>query len=333
MAGKEGEMSSMFTTRIGAVGAALALLVAQPVGAGAQPSAGRGQAASLPDLRAGQMVWVTTTSGREHGGRVVPGLPAELLIAEPGGERRFDPAEIGIIEMAVRDNVRDGVRNGALVGGAGMGAFISVVAVLVCSVDGCSGDAAQLIFAWTGLGAGAGVLLGGVVDASTPTRRVVHPTARATAIHGVTAGQVVWITTTDGRTVEGKVLAASRSAIDLAARNTRQSFPMSEVRTIEARRRDGLGNGFRNGAIAGAAGMAGALVIGQASNGACCQADTTWLWTGMGAGVGALAGGGLDALLHAREVLYPARPDTPVSVSIAPMIRPRGAGLGVSIRW
>ncbi len=141
------------------------------------------------------------------------------------------------------------------------------------------------------------------------------------------------MTTEDGKEQEGRLVSFTPAGVQLKLPNgTVVAVPMNTIQRVDVR--DGLGNGARNGAIAG--GLIGLLSViafksdcgHECDDGYVAFAVTALLaYTAMGAGVGA----GIDALIHGRETIYSSK--APRQVAVAPLITPHGAGVRVGVRW
>ena len=121
----------------------------------------------------------------------------------------------------------------------------------------------------------------------------------------------LWITTTDGRLVEGRLIDLTPAELRIATPGGERLVSWTDVGLVEARVRDPLANGIRIGALTGGIGMAGfAGVIATlvCALGDCDSSVATFalVMTGLGAGAGAFVGGAVDAAHRSRQVVHPA---------------------------
>ena len=323
-----------FRSRWSTVGTAVVTLLATVPSARAQTPQ-QGQPASVRSaLPPDAVIWVTATDGREWQGRVVSASGPELRLAGRSGQVSVDWDEIGLVEANVQDPIANGVWNGALTGGLSAAGFAGFIVALVCSIEGCdASDVTEFALLWSGVGAGVGAATGALVDRARPSRQVVHPELTRTQLGDLRLGERVWVSTRDGRLLQGRLLDSSAANLALAAAGARIPVAIEAVESVAVERADGLGNGIRNGVLGGAGAMAGLLLVGQASSGSCCEPLTTVYWTAVGGGIGALAGAGIDAFLPSREVAFRPGGRGAASMRVAPTLERAGVGLRVSVRW
>ena len=183
-----------------------------------------------------------------------------------------------------------------------------------------------------------GLLVGTTGSADSQT---VPPTSPSVA-DVVSIGRTVWVTTTDGRAHQGVVFSLSASMLELLTDHRKVVLSFGDVSKVEVEFRDSLTNGIRNGLLAGALSGVALGIFSAASD--CghptlyisfCSPDGFIRAAGMvgllGAGIGTVAGWGVDASTHQRRVIY--RAAGSVSVDVVPLIAARGAGVGVVARW
>jgi hypothetical protein len=148
-------------------------------------------------------------------------------------------------------------------------------------------------------------------------------------------GERAWVTTGDGREIEGEVVDRSEARLILRTRTGTSSFTAGDVRAIDTT--DPIRNGTMIGATVGAAGMVVPAILGSlivCGEEDCSAADVLMVngvLIGMGAGIGAAVGALSDSLRVRRVPLY--RRGTAPSVSVAPIIGPHRLGGGSVIRW
>jgi hypothetical protein len=148
----------------------------------------------------------------------------------------------------------------------------------------------------------------------------------------ISGGQRVWVTTTDGRVFTGNLVLFTPAGVVVRKGGADARIEFGDVRKIEVP--DRLGNGIRNGAIAGGV-LYGTMSIAFAAGECEGHCDgvvpfaliTTAVGAGLGAGIGAL----VDYLTVGRDVIYSASP--PASVRFAPILAPARAGVRVRISW
>jgi hypothetical protein len=126
----------------------------------------------------------------------------------------------------------------------------------------------------------------------------------------------VWVTQADsGEVVRGRLVELSAASLAvLTPDNRRVEIPVDRVLRIEGR-----GDSVKNGALIGAAVMAGLSLFGCQGTTSAGQCSAFVL---ANVGVGALMGVGVDALIPGRSTLY-SKPATPG----------RGAGLQLKLRF
>lgn len=142
-------------------------------------------------------------------------------------------------------------------------------------------------------------------------------------------GEKVWVTTNDGVVRTGHVIRLSQSAISLLVGGGTTSLDFAQIARIE--KSDSLVNGLRNGAVAGGSAMAMLSTFGGYFGGGDESANVAVALTlsAIGAGVGTLVGGLIDARHESRQPVYQA--PTGVAISVAPVVVRRGAGF--QLRW
>jgi hypothetical protein len=149
-------------------------------------------------------------------------------------------------------------------------------------------------------------------------------------------GDRAWVTTTDGREIDGEVEGRSASQLDIRTRAGLVSLSSSEIRAIDTT------DPVRNGAILGAKiGAGGAIVpavfisyLTCALEVECSAGDVVAvnaIFIGLGTGIGAAAGAITDSLRERRAPVY-RRGGSP-AVTVVPIVRKHSVGLGAAIRW
>jgi hypothetical protein len=175
------------------------------------------------------------------------------------------------------------------------------------------------------------------VDEVTPTRLSVIPRRPAAAGQPpgeelrLTRGMPLWVTTVDGVERSGELLALSADEVSLRTPTGTIAVPFARVQRID--KQDSIKNGLLSGALIGAGGMFVTALAAGFFGGADESPDAAGglALSAMGAGIGALAGAGIDTLIKGRKTVFIAA--GPRAVSVAPIARTHGAGIGVSLRW
>jgi hypothetical protein len=148
-------------------------------------------------------------------------------------------------------------------------------------------------------------------------------------------GERAWVTTGNGREVDGEVVDRSEARLTLRTRTGTTSFTTDDVRAIDTT--DPIRNGIAIGAAVGAGGAVVPAILATmlyCSEEDCGAADVLWingLLIGMGTGIGAATGALADSLRVRRVPLY--RRGGGPSVSVAPIIGRHRLGGGAVIRW
>jgi hypothetical protein len=147
----------------------------------------------------------------------------------------------------------------------------------------------------------------------------------------VKAGDTVSVTTSSGQVVKGEIATLSQSSIRLVENGVARDLAEADVSEIKQRRGDPLGNGARNGAIAGAAfGLISAFF--NDCRKVSCGADRVaafGVMTALGTGIGV----GIDALIVRTQVIYRPRGRISTGLSIRPLLTTREKGIKVSVSF
>jgi hypothetical protein len=167
--------------------------------------------------------------------------------------------------------------------------------------------------------------------AQTPGSATVRqsPAPQFTGLPTIKAGTSVWVTTKDGRICQGKVLTVSQVAIDLRCADGQRTIAVPDIRTIEGK--DSVANGILTGAVVGAGlGLLQGAVQDHGSTDEWLPYGAIYaaLYAPIGAGLGYL----IDMGSEGRRVVYQATTPT-LTLTLAPVIVRRGAGVGGVIRW
>src|SRR5687768_2454993 len=165
---------------------------------------------------------------------------------------------------------------------------------------------------------------------------VLSASAEAQEMPALKEGTRVWVTTADGGEQEGSVASMSPTQLVLRIDAATRLIPLADVRRIEGR--DPLGNGIRNGAIAGAAALGGfGLFLSQAlceSSDGCLRNDLVPLIriAGLGAGIGIASGALIDYAIKGRRLLYSSS-NSSIVLRVMPHLTAHSVGAGVSFTW
>jgi hypothetical protein len=131
------------------------------------------RAQEVPALDEGTRVWVRTADGRELEGSVVSMSPAEVVL-RTGTTLQAIPI-VTVRRIEIGDSLVNGIRNGAITGGAVLGGIAAFFSYALCEIpDGCFPQDLPPILLLTGMGAGAGIAAGALVDYLIEGRRTVY---------------------------------------------------------------------------------------------------------------------------------------------------------------
>lgn len=139
----------------------------------------------------------------------------------------------------------------------------------------------------------------------------------------------VTVTDTSGREFRGTVVDASDSLLSLRIGSAIRRFAAAEVRSVRVRKEDSLVNGALIGAAVG-----GGLTSLMFLDNECRDDPACYAAVAVYAGAGALAGLGIDALIHRSVVLYTApAPGTRRVFTVAPLLVRGRNGVRLSIAF
>ena len=147
-------------------------------------------------------------------------------------------------------------------------------------------------------------------------------------------GDTVWVTDAQGREVKGSILSLGADALILEG--GARTFGAPDVRSIQVRRADSLGNGALIGL-----GVGGGLALTVCLIADSDDDDSEAGWCALAAlfyaGIGAGIGVGIDALIPGKKLLAYRAPGSTtqphVRLSIAPFVTPRARGAAVSFAF
>ena len=145
-------------------------------------------------------------------------------------------------------------------------------------------------------------------------------------------GDTVWVTDAQGREVKGQISALGADALTLEGGGGR-TFGAPDVRTIEVRRSDSLGNGALIGLGIGGGLTLGLCLANADSNDAGWCAAAAAIYAGIGAAIGV----GIDAMIPGKKLVAyraPGAAGAPSArLSLAPFVTPRAKGVALAFSF
>ena len=151
----------------------------------------------------------------------------------------------------------------------------------------------------------------------------------AVAAANVRTGETLWVTTNGGTELKGSVVSSSSPSLTLNTDPDRLTVPLMEVRRIQVR--DSLTNGALIGALIGGGISAWAgITLDRDCDGQCGNWGAVTRFIAVGAGAGALAGLGIDALIR-REIKQSSW--TSRSVAVVPRLSKTHRAVRLVVRW
>jgi hypothetical protein len=166
-----------------------------------------------------------------------------------------------------------------------------------------------------------------------PGSAPASPTSGAPVLARALQGKNVWISA-DGARVRGRVTSLDPTGLVLVEDGVATTIPYKNIVRVEKST-----HRLRNGALIGLVSGAGfGLVMGGLWCGGdeYCEPGTVPLITAYYAGLGAAAGVGIGAIVHAArkngDVLYDARHST-TTMSLAPILSPGRKGAAFTMTW
>jgi hypothetical protein len=150
------------------------------------------------------------------------------------------------------------------------------------------------------------------------------------------AGDRAWVTTSDGREVDGEVIGRSAATLTLRTRSGMVAVSADVVRAIDTTDpiRDGTVIGAKIGALGALVPAVFATLLYCSLEENCGGGEVVWIngmLIGMGVGVGAATGALADSLREGRVPLY--RRGGSAGVKLAPVIGAHRLGALAVIRW
>ncbi len=143
----------------------------------------------------------------------------------------------------------------------------------------------------------------------------------------VSEESTVTVTDAKGREFRGRIADASESLLSIRIGSDIRRFDAADVRSVRVRKEDALANGALIGAAVGG-GLTSLLFLDTecGDDPACYGAVAVY------AGFGAVAGLGIDALIHGTVVAYTA-PGAQQRVRVAPMVARGRRGVWLTIAF
>jgi hypothetical protein len=146
--------------RLTLIGAAIAGMLVWPAAAQAQ----------APNAAVGQKVWVTMADATVHKGKVARVTTESVTLTVAGGSVVLAAPDVRRIEAS--DRVKDGVVKGAIGFGLAGGLGLGLLGGYVCE-NGCPAYMVKTGLFGAAVGAATGAIVGGLLDAGNPARKVV----------------------------------------------------------------------------------------------------------------------------------------------------------------
>jgi hypothetical protein len=139
----------------------------------------------------------------------------------------------------------------------------------------------------------------------------------------------VTVTDRNGREFRGTIADASETLLSLRIADAIHGFPVADVRSVHVRKEDSLINGTLIGATVG-----GGLTSLMLLDNECRDDPVCYAAVAVYAGLGALSGLGIDALIHRSVLVYTAPdPSAQRAVTVAPFVARAGRGVRLTLSW
>ena len=147
----------------------------------------------------------------------------------------------------------------------------------------------------------------------------------------VDEGQKITVTDRTGHETSGRLVQIAEDTISLQVRDETVRWELADIRRIQKREADPLGNGILIGALIGA-GVTGAGVgywcgVAEEECGPGAWVSVA-LWGAAGAGIGAL----IDAVHAETRTVYEA-PSQRTSIAVVPIVTPDTKALALRVRF
>lgn len=154
------------------------------------------------------------------------------------------------------------------------------------------------------------------------------------SLTGLKPGDTVYVTDRTEQRIKGKLAGVTGSSVTLTVHGSRREFALQDLREIRVRQSDRLRNGALIGLGAGiGAGLLGIRQTCDLPDRECAVIAGTVL-VPIGAGLGALTGAVVDALIHKSSLVYQNPAQGPrAAVSFSPLVGAGRRGLALAIRF
>ena len=144
-----------------------------------------------------------------------------------------------------------------------------------------------------------------------------------------TSNSQVTVTDVKGQEFRGTVADASSSQLSLRTGKETLRFAVGDVRSVRVRHEDSLANGALIGLAVGG-GLASLIFLDNE----CHDDPQCYMVVGVDAGLGALAGVGIDALVHRHTLVYAApAAGARAAVTVAPFVARGRTGVRLAIAF
>jgi hypothetical protein len=144
-------------------------------------------------------------------------------------------------------------------------------------------------------------------------------------------GEMIWVTTVDGRERQGRIVSSSSVELQLQAAGGSDTIQWADVAAIS--KADPVGDGMLKGAFAGALAAGLPAVVFISNYGECpCGSRALGFVVGhaaLGAGIGLAVGAALDSLSAERRTVY----RSGKTITVAPVVAPGRLAVGGSVSW
>jgi hypothetical protein len=186
-----------------------------------------------------------------------------------------------------------------------------------------------------------GLILAAGATAAFPAQGFAQGSNRPErALPALKTDEIVWVTTSDGRVVQGRFSAWNYPVFEWNGPMGLVRMPLEDIQRIEAR--DPIRDGILRGALIGG-GVGGAFGLLLAKGLSCethCGSgysrardiiEGTLAGALIGAGEGAAVGAILDAVIHRRRLVYVKASPSPVAFTS--VVGPGRLGAAAIVRW
>ena len=144
-----------------------------------------------------------------------------------------------------------------------------------------------------------------------------------------TRGDTLRVVMKDGTERKGILTEMSATSVTLIVKGKREVVAEADTLRVVRENPDSLRNGARSGAIVGATTIAAFLLPSSRE----VDGPTALAVIGIYVGLGTAVGAGIDALIKDHTMVYERAAARRVSISVAPLLAPRQAGVRMAIVW